>query len=301
MEFWLFFIMFAAAVVAMVWSALGAYATLTDRTRRLRGWLLWLGYGAAAITFFLLAFRVSYKLREDSIKVIFGRWYMYPVVLPALVASLVAAMSTDFVDVAGAALLAFSMAMSLMFGSWVPSSAGHDHVVRLWCLLAFAILSWACLLLWVMPLAVGWSLLSWFKPASSAGTGLERVQNKAWYGGVSFVIWAALGLYILFFALSPEAFSVYPGDAGRQELISSALIMFVADLIVGIASIVAYSYLAGNGDIALSTPFQVFDSTTLADASTMPILSHIGGLMGAPAKQQTAQAGSPLSGLQLSA
>jgi len=263
--FWTFWLLFAAAIVGMAFSALGAYMT-DDNVRQWRGWLLFFAFAGAMLAYLMMAFRTSYELRSDSIKVLFGQWYLYVYLLPLLVGSFAMSATYDLIDVFVSMLLTVGFAVSLMFASWVPSQGGEHHVVQLVLLICAAGGFLVALALWMMQLVIGWSPLNWFKERTTAAPGLEKVQNKFWYGVTAILMGVLFCGYVLVAALGPSGRKVF-GSVSRSQFVQT-LVLLAIDLALGVVSLLAYFYLSQNGDVGLAAPLDMLQQRSTSGSPT---------------------------------
>lgn len=251
-EFWPYWIAFGGAVGASLIGAVFGYNTVAA-IKQWRWIFMMAVYMFSAVGYGFLAFGQTYLLRDDGLRILFGRWWLYAVVNPFASVTVIVGFTQFLPNHLAAFVLTGISSLSLVGLAYTPTNGGRDNVGPLIFWFCVSVCSVLAMFLYLLPVAMNWARF-WFFPRERHEQDFRTpVQNYFWYGLTVAALCLCLLFYALLAALGPEGWDQYNRSLDKREFLQIWMTLLVDLLFKFILLPVVYFVLDPSGAIAIDT------------------------------------------------
>jgi hypothetical protein len=255
--FWAYWLGLGVAALFTVVMVLLTYTAKNSECRQLRWLLAVIVCVASLVAYGGFAFHQSYQLRDDGIHILFGRWWLYAVVVGFFAVNVLSGITSVTVNYYVAFLLALMHGLALLFLSYTPTNGGsyNEGPLILW--LIGSIAAVLVLVLYFVIIALGWQWLWFFAEREHTEEGGARVQSRIWWVLAVLAMGVIMLLRCVLAALGPEGWNKYAGSSHNKETVQIWLTLALADFLMLLLNVIVYIFLDPSGDTNVANPFNV--------------------------------------------
>jgi hypothetical protein len=263
-EFWPYWIAFGGACGAALIGAVFGYNT-KESIKQWRWIFMMAVYMFSAIGYGFLAFGQTYLLRDDGLKILFGRWWLEALVNPFAAVTVIIGFTQFLPNHLATFVFTGISSLALVGLAYTPSNGGTDAqgpLIFWFCVSVCAVLA---LFLYLIPVAMNWTRFWYFPREPHSAEFRTPVQNYFWYALTVAALCLCLLFYALLAALGPEGWDRYDRSLDKRETLQIWLTLLVDLLFKFILLPLVYFALDPSGTIGID-PFALARSAADIDS-----------------------------------
>lgn len=254
-NFWPYWIAFGGSALVGAGLTLLSYSK-KEPVRQWRWAMMALMCLVHTVAYGFLALGQSYLLRDDGIKILFGRWWLYAVTHGLVAAVVILGFTQFLLNHLVVWVLATVSSLALVGISYTPTDGGSDSPAALWYWFAISCVAAIATAVYGVIVAMDLQRFFFFPAEDKENEGRAMMQNRFWHALAIGATGFLLCLYALLSALGPEGWDVYSGSRNARENLQIWLTL-VLDFIKFLVLVLAYIFLDPSGDVQVMQPFGV--------------------------------------------